>query len=216
MNYNIKRESPLLIMVALPFVYLAYLWNSLPKKVPLHWNMKGEIDGWGSKEQLIIVLLLLPVLTYVLLLLIPKLDPRRKLEKMGNKFYHFKFFMVLVMSLLAVFIVYSVQNSSGPSNMKVLYILMGFMIVGLGNYFPTIRPNYFIGIKTPWTLENETVWKETHVLGGKLWFFGGIALTLLILVLSVETGFIVFMIGIAILAIIPVVFSYLRYKALEE
>ena len=214
MKYNLKKEIPILAMVVLPFIYLGYLWNALPEKVPLHWNFKGEIDGWGNKDQLVLIILVLPVFVYIILQFIPLLDPKKKIEKMGNRFHQIKFLVVLTMSLLAIFILYTVQNQSG-SNMKILFALIGFLIVGLGNYFPTLKPNYFIGIKTPWTLESETVWKETHKMGGRLWFFGGVFMILLVLVLPEELSFIVFMSGVALLTIVPVVFSYSRYKALK-
>jgi len=86
MKYNLKKELPLLAIVALPFIYLAYIWNSLIEKVPIHWNFKGEIDGWGSKDYLIPILFLLPVLGYILFLVIPILDPNKKFEKKGSKF----------------------------------------------------------------------------------------------------------------------------------
>jgi len=118
------------------------------------------------------------------------------------------------MSLLAIFILYSAQSES-VFNIKIVFALLGFLFIGLGNYLPTLRPNYFIGIKTPWTLESETVWKATHQLAGKLWFFGGASLTLLVLILPVENSFGVFMTGVAILALVPTVFSYVRFKALK-
>jgi len=215
MKFNLKKEVPLLAIIAIPFVYLAYLWNSLPEKIPIHWNIKGEIDGWGTKDQLILILLVLPVLTYVLFLIIPIIDPKKKLNTMGNKFGHIKFFLVLLMSLLAVFILYSVQHQT-TTNIKWVYALMGFLIVGLGNYFPAMKPNYFVGIKTPWTLENESVWKATHKMGGKLWFFGGLIMTVLVLALPAESGAVVFISGIAILVLVPVVFSYTKYMALKN
>lgn len=215
MKFNLKKEVPLLVVMAIPFIYLAYLWNSLPEKIPIHWNIKGEIDGWGTKDQLLVILLALPVLTYVLFLIIPYIDPKKKLKNMGNKFGHIKFFLVLLMSLLAVFILYSVQHQNG-SNIKWAYALMGFLIVGLGNYFPAMKPNYFVGIRTPWTLENESVWKATHKMGGKLWFFGGLLMTLLVLALPTESSFVVFMTGTAVLALVPIIFSYAKYKALKN
>lgn len=118
------------------------------------------------------------------------------------------------MSLIGLFIVYSVQQSDG--SIKGIFALIGFMIMVFGNYFPTIKPNYFVGIKTPWTLENETVWKETHKLGGKLWFYGGAVLTLLVLLLPIEISFTVFMSGMFVLVIIPTVFSYMRFQALKK
>lgn len=215
MKLSLKKEIPLLAIIAIPFAYLAYLWNSLPAKIPIHWNIKGEVDGWGTKDQLVIILFALPVLVYLLFLLIPMIDPKNKLDKMGSKFAQIKFLMVLIMSLLAIYILYSVQSQAG-SNIKIVSVLLGFLLMGLGNYFPTIKPNYFMGIRTPWTLENEEVWKATHKMGGKLWFFGGAILTILILMLPTESSITVLLSGVTILAIIPVIFSFLKYKALKS
>ena len=91
---------------------------------------------------------------------------------MGNKLNYLRFALSLFMSAIAVFIIYSVQQSQ--SKPTFIFILIGLLFTILGNYFKTIKPNYFIGIRTPWTLENEDVWKKTHLLGGKLWFVGRI------------------------------------------
>ena len=62
--------------------------------------------------------------------------------------------------------------------LDLIFVIIGLLFAFLGNYFKTIKPNYFIGIKTPWTLENEEVWKKTHLIGGKLWFIGGLLMAL--------------------------------------
>ena len=72
-----------------------------------------------------------------------------------------------------------------------------------------------IRIRTPWTLENETVWKETHKLGGKMWFIGGLAVILSSLLLEKQTNFTIFIVITAIITIIPVVYSYLKFKNLK-
>lgn len=215
MKYSLKKEIPLLTIMALPFFYLAYIWNTLPEKVPMHWNIRGEIDRWGSKTELILILFLLPVLIYVIFLLVPLIDPKKKIEKMGNKYYQLKFLMVLFMSLLAVLILYNVQSES-LSNIKMVYVLIGFLIVALGNYFQTLQPNYFIGIRTPWTLENEVVWKETHRLAGRLWFFGGFVAILSVLLLPTKASFVAFISIVMVLALIPFVFSYLKFRSLSK
>lgn len=107
MKFNLKKELPLLVLVVLPFMYLGYSWNSLSEKIPIHWNYKGEIDGWGSKSQLLYILLGLVVLTYVILLALPLIDPKKKLEKMGNKFYHLKFWGVVYVSNWAIYSLFS-------------------------------------------------------------------------------------------------------------
>jgi uncharacterized membrane protein len=208
---NLKKELPLITIVLLPFIYLAYIWNQLPEKVPMHWNIKGEIDRYGEKMELIIIPILLPLLVYIIFLVVPKIDPKNKLNKMGNKLQTIKVLLTTFMSILALFIIYSAKNQSF-ANPNYIILLIGVLYIILGNYFKTIKANYFIGIRTPWTLENETVWKKTHKLGGKLWFVGGIIVVLTSLILDKEPNVTVFLIITGIITIIPIVYSYIIFK----
>ena len=130
---------------------------------------------------------------------------------MGGKFQSIKFILVTFMSLIAFYIVYSVKNES-ISNPNYILIGIGVLFIILGNYFKTIQANYFIGIRTPWTLENDMIWKETHKMGGKLWLLGGLLIVISCLVLDKKMNFIVFITVIAIITIIPVVYSYLLFR----
>ena len=208
---TIKKELPLIAIVLIPFVYLAYIWNQLPQKVPVHWNAKGDIDRYGDKAELILIPLLLPFLAYIIFLVIPKIDPKKKLNKMGNKLQSLKALVTTFMSILALFILYSSKNQSFD-NSNYLFILIGILYIILGNYFKIIKPNYFIGIRTPWTLESESVWKQTHKLGGKLWFIGGIIIVLSGFILGNEINVIVFLTITTIIAIIPIVHSFLLFR----
>ena len=94
-------------------------------------------------------------------------------------------------------------------------VLILFMV--LGNYFGKLRPNYFVGIRTPWTLENETVWLKTHRLGGKVWVYGSLIMLIAKFLLPMEPFFIFIFIGFTlIIALIPIVYSYLLYKKMEK
>lgn len=208
---NLKKELPLVTIVLLPFIYLAYIWNQLPEKVPMHWNIKGEIDRYGEKMELIIIPILLPLLVYIIFLVVPKIDPKNKLNNMGNKLQTIKVLLTTFMAILALFIIYSAKNQSF-ANPNYIILLIGVLYIILGNYFKTIKANYFIGIRTPWTLENETVWKKTHKLGGKLWFVGGIIIVLTSLILDKEPNVTVFLIITGIITIIPIVYSYIIFK----
>lgn len=208
---KLKQEIPLIVIVLLPFIYLAYVWNQLPEKVPIHWNIKGEIDRYGEKIELLLIPFLLPFLVYIIFLVIPKIDPKNKLNKMGNKLQTLKVWMTTLMSILALFIIYSAKNQSF-ANPNYIVLLIGVLYIILGNYFKTIKANYFIGIRTPWTLENETVWRETHKLGGKMWFIGGIIVVLSSLILDKQPNFILFLIITGIISIIPIVYSYIIFK----
>jgi uncharacterized membrane protein len=215
MKTNLQKELPLIIIVLIPFLYLAYVWNSLPEKVPLHWNIEGEIDRYGEKSDLILIPVLLPLLIYVLFTIIPKIDPKGKIKNMGNKYTILKTIMTLFMSVLSMIIIYIALNETFY-NPNYIVLLIGILFAILGNYFKTLRANYFIGIKTPWTLENETVWKETHKLAGKLWFAGGLIIVLSSILLDKKTNFTLFAIITVLITVIPVVYSYIKYRSLSQ
>ncbi len=215
MKSTIKQELPLIVIVLIPFIYLAYVWDSLPEKVPLHWNIEGEIDRYGQKSELILIPVLLPLLIYVLFTIIPKIDPKGKIKNMGNKYAVLKTAMTIFMSVLSLFIIYIVMNET-LYNPNYIILLIGVLFSVLGNYLKTLRVNYFIGIKTPWTLENEIVWKETHKLAGKLWFAGGIIIVLTSLILDKKTNFTLFAVITVLIIVIPVLYSYIKYQSLSQ
>jgi len=215
MNLEFKKELPIIGIVLTPFVYLAVIWNRLPERVPVHWNASGEIDRWGNKLTLIIMLFILPVLTYVILSAVSKIDPKKRMALMGGKLYQLKFIMVLFMSLLALFILYSTKSQTISSPSFVFAILGGLFMV-LGNYFKVIKPNYFIGIKTPWTLENDEIWKKTHIFAGKLWFIGGLLIILGSLIFESSFFVKIFLTIVFCITIVPICYSYLKYKNLKN
>jgi len=208
---NLKKELPLIGIVLLPFLYLAYVWNQLPAQVPLHYNIKGEVDRYGDKSELILIPIMTSLLIYVIFLAVPHIDPKKQIQKMGKKYDTLKWVITTFMSVLALFIIYIAKNES-IANPNYILLLCGVLFILLGNYFKTIKANYFIGIRTPWTLENESVWKETHKLGGKIWFAGGLLVILSSLIFDERTNFIIFMTIIAVMVLVPVIYSYLLFK----
>ena len=96
-----------------------------------------------------------------------------------------------------------------------MFVLVGGLFMFLGNYFQAIKPNYFIGIRTPWTLENENVWRKTHQLGGKLFFIAGLLIMILPFVLH-QYFHEIFLTIIFSAALIPVIYSYILSKQEEK
>ncbi|MEN2413800.1 SdpI family protein [Flavobacterium mesophilum] len=214
MNLELKKELPIIGIILTPFVYLALIWDSLPEKVPVHWNFKGEIDNWGSKSILVILIFMLPVLMYFILLAASKIDPKKRISMMGRKFYQLRFFLILFMSVTASFFIYLAKNQS-YSNPNLIYAAVGVLLMIFGNYLKVIQPNYFIGIRTPWTLENQKVWKATHAFAGKLWLVAGFVVVFGALIFPGFTFSKIFVgIGLTI-AIIPMVYSYFKFRNLD-
>ena len=208
---KLKKELPILIIAILPVLYLAYIYGDLPATVPIHWNAQGEIDGYGDKSTLWLVPFMMSVLTYILLCIAPFIDPKKQIERMGNKFHQFKFVIVLFMSVLAMYIINSSLTASLGS-MTGLFILLGLLFAVIGNYMPSLKPNYFIGVRTPWTLESPVVWKKTHRLTGKLWVVAGVLLVLLALIIPAEIFLYIFIGITALITIVPLAMSYVWFK----
>ena len=101
MKKAVLKEVPLLVIVLLPFIYLAYIWPDLPDQVAVHWNLQGEIDRYGDKTELLLIPFLLPLLIYLIFLLVPVIDPKKKIKNMGSKYHSLKVLLTSFMSLLA-------------------------------------------------------------------------------------------------------------------
>ncbi|MDG1571733.1 SdpI family protein [Robiginitalea sp. M366] len=211
MKTTLRTELPLLILVAVPFVYLWSIWGQLPESVPLHWNVEGQVDRYGSRNELLVIPLVTSLLIYAILLLVPLIDPKKRIQEMGPKYTQLRYALVTFMSGLGVVILYMVQQEEGQSP-RLIFVLVGLLFAVLGNYMKTVKPNYFIGIRTPWTLENPEVWDKTHNLGGKLWVAGGLLVVLLSLLTEGRLHFYLFMGVVAVIAGIPMVYSYLLYR----
>ncbi len=212
---NLRKEFPLLIIVALPFVYLGYVYGDLPETVPTHWNIKGEIDNWGSKSILWIIPFATTLFAYILLSIAPKIDPKGQIKQMGAKFYKLKFVLVLFLSALALYVLYVTQQQQ-MSSPQLIFVIIGVFITALGNYMPSVKPNYFIGLRSPWTLESASVWKKTHRFAGKLWVLGGILILVLTLFLTQQQNYVAFISIITTITLIPLVYSYILYKEEKE
>ena len=211
MNKYLK-ESVLWALIVLPYVYLATIWNNMPGQIPTHFNLEGNVDSWSGKTTLLFLPGALGIGIYLLLLLIPALDPKKKILQMGDKYYTFRFMLTFFFSFFAIYLLY-ISNSGSLKNPNLLIALIGALFAMLGNYFQAIRPNYFIGIRTPWTLENEQTWKKTHRLGGRLWMAGGVLIAVLSfiihsnLALAITFGALLF-----VMVIVPVVYSYTEFQ----
>jgi uncharacterized membrane protein len=170
------------ILLAAPFVALAIFWNDLPARVPIHWNSRGQIDGWATKTTGIFIFPLIALSATALLRVLPRFDPklRRTLSDEGQMPAVLPIIRIAMLGLLDTVFFVQVATSLGqniPGSRIMTTCLLLFFLV-LGNYLGNVRPNYFVGIRTPWTLENPETWRATHRLGGRLMFFGAIMLLL--------------------------------------
>lgn len=192
-----------------------YFYQNFPATVPIHWNIVGEADNWASKGFGAFMFPVLLVAIYFLFELLPKIDPRKERYVEFAKVYSIiKTAIMLV--FFGVFIITGL-NSLGyaaPVNFWIPFMI-GLLFIVTGNYFGKIRSNYFVGIKVPWTLANEEVWNKTHRLGGKMFILGGITFMFTGLA-PAATRVPLLIVIIAIIVVLPIVYSYFLYKKLQK
>ncbi|MBK8405386.1 MAG: DUF1648 domain-containing protein [Saprospiraceae bacterium] len=157
---KLTKEILLILISLLPYIYLAYIWDQLPERVATHFNIEGKADGWSSRRTLLYLPAILGLGIYFLMLIIPAIDPKKKIQEMGDNFFSIRLLIAVFMAALNV-VILNAAKEGGMENANILLVLMGALFAGLGNYMQTVRPNYFVGIRTPWTLESESVWKLT-------------------------------------------------------
>jgi len=206
------KEALLVVLVILPYVYLYTVWNQLGEQLPIHFDFNGTPNDWVGKTTMLYIPGAVGFGVYLLLLLIPYIDPKRKIMEMGDKYYSLRFTLTLFISLLLAFVIFAGKSGSSQSTGAVMLIVGGLLAV-IGNYFQALRPNYFIGIRTPWTLQSEQVWKKTHKLGGRVWMGGGILIAILsFLIHGNEASGIVFGTLLGIMVLWPVLYSFTEFR----
>ena len=211
MNKYLK-ESPFWLLIILPYIYLATIWSKLPDQVPTHFNIEGVPNDWSDKTSLLFIPGALGIGIYLLMLFIPVLDPKKKIQQMGNKYYTLRLILTLFISLLSTYLLFA-TNAGSLKNPNLLFAFLGAFFLVMGNYFQAVRPNYFIGIRTPWTLESENIWKKTHRLGGQIWMAGGLLIVILSFIIKNNQAFaIAFGVIIFIMVIVPIVYSYTEFQ----
>jgi uncharacterized membrane protein len=210
---TLKNDWLLWTIILFPFILVAWFWNSLPEQIPTHFGLDGTPDDYSSKVVGLIVFPSINILLYFLFIALPKIDPRRKSYELFPDKY--RIIRMAIHAFLSFIFVVTIMYSLGyrfDIGLMVLYgILILFLI--LGNLMGNIRNNFFVGIRTPWTLANEEVWTKTHRLTAKLW----VACTLMTMVLIAFVSHyeIVFGIYLAVITIVPIAYSYVVFKKIS-
>lgn len=203
------------VIILIPAVYLAIVWKNLPETVVTHFDLRGQPDRLGNKNDLIetsIILIIANAIVYLLLSNIYRIDPKRYAAENKSRLQRIGFAVSVFMSGVLCYIIYNASHGKINFSMRLLLAGIGLLFALIGNYMHTIKPNYFAGFRLPWTLENEDNWRQTHLLGGKLWFIGGIAIAIICLILPPTASLVAFYTIMIVVVIIPAVYSYRLYK----
>jgi len=201
-----------LVIAAVAVAVSIWAYPRLPPTVATHWDLRGAPDGFSSR---LLAVSIVPVVLLVMTGLynvLPKLDPR------GENYAKFLSTYWLIGNAVIVFVLVAhamiIASALGYSVRidRLMPLGFGLLFIFLGNYITRVEPNWFVGIRTPWTLSSDTVWRKTHRTGGWLMVLGGFVLAVGAFILPHGAFLPLLVTTIVIVALIPIVQSYVLWK----
>jgi len=197
-------------IILISFLLGIYLYPMMPEKMASHWNARGEVDGYMTKFWALFLMPLMSLGLLLLFLVIPKIDPlKQNIEKFRK---YFDIFIVLMLGFLFYIYLLTIFWNLGVrfSMTQLMIPAMAALFYYCGILVENAKRNWFIGIKTPWTLSSEKVWDKTHKLGGKL--FKGAGLIILLGIVLESYALLFILVPIIFVSIYLIVYSYLEYQ----
>jgi uncharacterized membrane protein len=203
--FSYKEILPI-AMVVFSAIIGALIYSKLPQTIPSHWNASGVIDSWMEKNMAVLFFPGLILLIYFLMVILPFVDPLKKnYRKFLEDYFWFRTITLILLFLLYLF---SLLVAVG-FEVNIIYFIIPVMsvyIIYLGFFLPNVKRNYFVGVRTPWTIYSDKVWDKTHEFSGKLFIIAGL-LSILGL-FNLEYAFAIFLSIFILAAITAVSYSY--------
>ncbi len=215
---KIKKHLIPLIIVVLSFILNFYLYPIMPDQMASHWNARGEVDGYMPKFWGLLILPLATLGLYSLFITIPKIGPLKENIQKFRKYYD-TLIIVIVGFLFYIYLVTIAWNLGHRFNMNLLMIpAVSGLLFYVGIIMEKTERNWFIGIRTPWTLSSDKVWKKTHNVGGKLFKIYSIILLLTLFFEWILVRYFLYVIILPLITIVVVltVYSYLEYQKVKK
>ncbi|AKM84634.1 MAG: hypothetical protein VE98_C0001G0177 [candidate division Kazan bacterium GW2011_GWA1_50_15] len=210
-KFTVKSEWFSVLMIAAVIAGGLWAYPLLPDRVPSHWGITGQVDGWTSRLGHVIGVPGMMLALYLLFLALPYIEPRR------NHFIQSWGFYTLIRNFMMAFfaVLFAITTYSGVTGVPVAIgvivpVIVGVLFILIGNYLGQVRSNFFMGIRTPWTLSSEDNWHKTHRLGSYMFVLGGV-LFLSAPFLPVPWNFYLPMTGIVLATVIPILMSYIWF-----
>ena len=201
-----------LLLVVAGFAVVLPAYSGLPDPMPSHWNAAGQVNGWLPKFWGAFLIPILMAVMWLIFLVLPRISPRGfEMEPFLRAWGVLKVTVLGLMLFLEVLILRATKHS-GEISSSVMFVGIGILFAVIGNLLGKVTRNFFVGIRTPWTLASEEVWNRTHRLAGKLFVVAGLAV-----VASAFLGGTIWVMVVAtgLASLISVVYSYVLYKRIE-
>ena len=205
-----KSEIVVLIIILISFIIGISIYPQMPEMMASHWNIRGEVDGYISKFWGIFLMPFISFALFLLFVIIPNIDPLKQNIVKFRKY--FDGFIILLELFLFYLYLFTIFWSYGLRFNIIQILIPAFTILFfyVGILVEKSKRNWFIGIRTPWTMSSDKVWDKTNKLGGKL--FKIIGIIILIGIFFVDYAFYLIILPVFIVAIYTVVYSYFEYQ----
>jgi len=200
-----------LVMAAVAVAMAVWAYPRLPPTMPTHFRFDGTPDGFSSRLSVLAFAPIIMVVMTVLFNVLPKVDPRRENYAKFLTSYWLIAHALIVFLLVAQALTIAAGLGFSVKIVRLMPLGIGLLLVFLGNYLTRVEPNWFVGIRTPWTLSSDTVWRKTHRTGGWLMVLGGLVIAACAFLPQV--AFLPLVIAaIVVIAVVPIVQSYVLWK----
>jgi uncharacterized membrane protein len=207
MQRSVIRPWVPLTIVGVAFALSLALYGKLPERFATHWDASGTANGWSSRWRGAFLLPWIMLAEAVLLLVLPRIDPRRaNYDKFGGA-YALIANSVLGVQLVIHAAVLAVALGRHVPIDTVAIVSVGILLIVIGSVLPLTHSNFFVGIRTPWTLSSDTVWTRTHQLGGYTMMGAGVVM-ILSAALPGRARLAVWLTAVIVGVLVPVVYSY--------
>lgn len=192
----------------LPMVAGLIMWNILPEKMPTHWDSNGEINGYSSKPFAVFGIPAIMVFLHLICVLATSLD--NKTKNFNTKMMGIVIWTCPAVSVLCTAAIYAAALGYDVRVEFIIPLFIGILFLVIGNFLPKCKQNHTIGIKTPWTLGSEENWNKTHRFAGFIWT----VCSIIIIIGAFFKNAVVYttFIPIAVMAIVPITYSYIYYR----
>lgn len=202
-----------MIINIIPFIIGGIYYNQLPETMATHFDFNNHANGFSSKPMALFGIPMILVLVYILAYFFTSQDPKR--SNQNEKVVAFVLVIIPILNLIVSGMIISVNLGNKVDIGLIINIFIGILFMGLGNYMPKIKRNYTIGIRLPWTLDNDYIWDKTHRFAGYIWSIGGIIYLIAAFFLKDYSHYFIPVI-ILILTAIPTIYSYMIYKSFKR
>lgn len=202
------------ILVAGMSAFSAWAWSMIPEgtQLPVHFGIDGAPDRFGSKEEALLIIPAVAVGITILFWLLPKIDPRRSNIAQSGKFWNVV--AISIVAFMALIQALIILSATGHQLDITSYMLPGLsaLFIVIGNYLSKTRPNWFAGIRTPWTLSSDYAWSKTHRAGGILFMLSGLVSLAAWALFETKFAFFVLIASVIAAAILSILLSYWYWR----